>query len=234
MLRKYIKKLVYRERASGEAYIRWLRQQGVGIGKNTCIVDVRNLSIDTTRPYLISIGDDVTFSDHVTILAHDYSWSVITRSYPGEIYPSSGTVSIGNNVFVGSHVTILQNVTIGNNVIIGAGSVVTKDIADGMVVAGVPAKAVTSVEKLREKRAGDAIPSLKLVLERYREVYGRDADEYALREHLAFYQSAEEIRQQHPKYYEAYQLDRVSCDLRIAQGREELIRKVLDDASSSA
>ena len=68
----------------------------------------------------------------------------------------------------------------------------------------------------------------------YRERASGEAYIRRLREHLAFYKSAEEIRQQHADYYEGYRLDRVSCDLRIAQGREELIRKVLDDASSSA
>lgn len=46
---------------------------------------------------------------------------------------------IGNNVRIGSNVTILP-VTIGDNVVIGAGSVVTKDIPSNTVVKGNPAK----------------------------------------------------------------------------------------------
>lgn len=46
---------------------------------------------------------------------------------------------VGNNVRIGSNVTILP-VIIGNNVIIGAGSVVTKDIPDNAIVKGNPAK----------------------------------------------------------------------------------------------
>ena len=46
---------------------------------------------------------------------------------------------IGNNVRIGSNVTILP-VKIGNNVVIGAGAVVTKDIPDNTTVKGNPAK----------------------------------------------------------------------------------------------
>ena len=47
---------------------------------------------------------------------------------------------IGDNVYIGPSVCLVENVHIGNNVTIGAGSVVTKDIPDDATVAGVPAK----------------------------------------------------------------------------------------------
>lgn len=46
----------------------------------------------------------------------------------------------------------MYNVTIGNNVIIGAGSIVTKDIPDGVVCAGIPCKVIGSFEDFVEKR----------------------------------------------------------------------------------
>lgn len=51
----------------------------------------------------------------------------------------SGNVTIGNSVFIGSNATILPNIKIGNNVVVAAGSVVTKDVPDNCMVAGVPA-----------------------------------------------------------------------------------------------
>jgi len=48
---------------------------------------------------------------------------------------------IGNNVRIGSNVTLLP-ITVGDNVIIGAGSVVTKDIPPNCVIAGNPAKII--------------------------------------------------------------------------------------------
>lgn len=47
---------------------------------------------------------------------------------------------IGDNVYIGPHVSIVEGVHIGNNVTIGAGAVVVKDIPDNATVAGVPAK----------------------------------------------------------------------------------------------
>lgn len=47
---------------------------------------------------------------------------------------------IGDNVLIGSGAKILGPVKIGNNVVIGANAVVTKDIPDGCLVVGVPAK----------------------------------------------------------------------------------------------
>jgi acetyltransferase-like isoleucine patch superfamily enzyme len=51
-------------------------------------------------------------------------------------------IIIGNDVWIGSDVTILNNVKIGNGAIIALGSIVTKDIPDYAIVAGIPAKIV--------------------------------------------------------------------------------------------
>lgn len=59
----------------------------------------------------------------------------------------SKPVTIGNDVWIGGNCTILPGVTIGNNVVVAAGAVVTKDVPDNCVVAGVPAKIIKKFEQ---------------------------------------------------------------------------------------
>ncbi len=53
---------------------------------------------------------------------------------------SKGGVVIGNNVWLGNNVCVMPGVTIGDNAVIGANSVVTHDIPEFCVAAGIPAK----------------------------------------------------------------------------------------------
>ncbi|WP_432798745.1 acyltransferase [Poriferisphaera sp. WC338] len=49
-------------------------------------------------------------------------------------------VTIGDDVWIGGHASILAGINIGNGVVIAAGAVVTKDVPDNAIVGGVPAK----------------------------------------------------------------------------------------------
>ncbi len=55
---------------------------------------------------------------------------------------SSSPVSIGDYVFIGPRSIILPGVTIADRAVVAAGAVVTKDVGEGQVVAGVPAKPI--------------------------------------------------------------------------------------------
>lgn len=62
-----------------------------------------------------------------------------------------GVPTIGNNVFIGAGAKIIGAVKLGNNIIVGANAVVTKDVPDGAIVGGVPAK-IISMEGEKEVR----------------------------------------------------------------------------------
>ena len=64
-------------------------------------------------------------------------------------------ITIGDNCWLASNVTVCPGVTIGNNCVIGAGSVVTKDIPDNSLVLGVPGRVV---RKITEKDRLDNYP----------------------------------------------------------------------------
>lgn len=57
-----------------------------------------------------------------------------------------------DDVFIGSNVTILNDVRIGSNSIVAAGAVVTKDVPANSVVGGVPAKVICSMDEYLNKR----------------------------------------------------------------------------------
>lgn len=130
-------------RLTGEVPTSTLIKRGLKVG--TDFNRQQGCYIDPTHCFLVEIGNHVTFSIRVTVLAHDAS----TKKILG--YTKIGRVTVGDNVFVGANTTILPGVQIGNNVIIGAGSVVTHSIPDNMVVAGNPAKVICSVEDYKAK-----------------------------------------------------------------------------------
>lgn len=119
-------------------------KQGFTAGKNFSYNG--GFPIDGNYPWLISVGDNVTLSTGVKILAHDASTAKIDG-----VHTKLGSVKIGNNVFIGYNSIVLCNVRIGDNVIIGAGSVVTHDIPSNSVYAGNPAKFICSFEDYSNK-----------------------------------------------------------------------------------
>ncbi len=51
-------------------------------------------------------------------------------------------ITIGDDVWIGGHSTILPGVSIGDGAVVAAGAVVTKDVPDNVVVGGIPAKVI--------------------------------------------------------------------------------------------
>lgn len=102
-----------------------------------------------TDPELISIGTNVKIASGVSFINHDIIPSMLNTKFSSHDFaPSFGCIEIGDNVMIGADVLILPNVKIGSNVIIGAGSVVTKDIPDNSVAAGIPCRVVGNFDDL--------------------------------------------------------------------------------------
>lgn len=121
---------------------KWIRE-GAKIGEKFQLE--RSSYIDSSFPWLIEIGNDVTIAPEVMILSHDGS----TKKVIG--YSKIGKVKIGNNVFIGSKTIILPNTTIGDNTIVGAGSIVVGDIPPNVVISGSPAKIIMKLDEFKNK-----------------------------------------------------------------------------------
>lgn len=85
----------------------------------------------------IELGDGCMIGHQVVIatLNHDLMPERRASMIPAK-------VTLGRNVWVGAHATILPGVTIGDNSVVAAGAVVTKDVPANCVAAGVPASVV--------------------------------------------------------------------------------------------
>jgi acetyltransferase-like isoleucine patch superfamily enzyme len=90
----------------------------------------------------ITIGNDVTVGSNTVIIDNDFHPISLQQR---KIQPQDGNVSpieIQDDVFIGMGCLILKGVHIGRESVIGAGSVVTKDVPPGVVVAGNPAQVI--------------------------------------------------------------------------------------------
>ena len=150
-IKKFVKRILLPNTYNSQAYKQYLRKHGVIIGEHTEIYAPNNVTIDIRKPGLIRIGDYCSITKDVTILAHDYSISVVRKQY-GQFVGGSLPVTIGDNCFIGVKSTILMGTTIGNNCIIGCNSVVKGVFPDNVVIAGNPAKIICSIEEYYEKK----------------------------------------------------------------------------------
>lgn len=128
--------------------VRYFRSLGAIIGENC---EIRNSSFGS-EPYLITIGNNVRINSGVQLITHDGGVWVLRNMK--EEYKTADLVKpirIGDNVHVGSNAIIMPGVSIGSNCIIGCGAVVTKNIPDNSIAAGVPARVIKTIEEYEEK-----------------------------------------------------------------------------------
>ena len=125
-------------------YAEFLGRHG---GFNAIGVECRfNLDVVVTDPAYVRVGNNVTLSS-CALIGHDGSIGVLNRAY-GLKLDAVGKIDIRDNVFIGYDAIVLPGVTIGPNAIVAAGAVVTKDVAAGDIVGGIPARPIGKVDEL--------------------------------------------------------------------------------------
>ncbi|MFI8894007.1 acyltransferase [Streptomyces paradoxus] len=107
--------------------------------------DIRTGADCTVNPFTVvrgsvTLGDGVRIGAHTSLLAFNHGFA---PGLPVHRQPvTSRGITVGDDVWIGSHVVVLDGVTIGDHCVIGAGAVVTKDLPAWTVAAGNPARRI--------------------------------------------------------------------------------------------
>lgn len=141
---------------SSPNYISFLRKKGINVGNACFFQSPKTTWVDITRPNLVDIGDHCYFLENFLLLTHDNVSKVFGPLYH-DFLPSSGKVTIGNNVYFTRNCTVLKGVTIGDNCIIGFGSTVMHDIPANSVAAGTPARVICSIDEYYKRRQKESL-----------------------------------------------------------------------------
>ena len=105
-----------------------------------------NLGVMIAAQELVEIGDHCMFANGCFITDGNHRFDDPDVPVPWQGFTSKGPTRVGDNVWAGANVVITSGVTIGKRCVIGANSVVTQDLPDFTIAAGVPAKPVRKIE----------------------------------------------------------------------------------------
>jgi len=101
----------------------------------------------------VSIGRECIVADRVMLIDFDHGVVEVERPIRLQgIYKRD--VRVGHNVWIGYGACVLRGVTIGDNAVVGTSAVVTKDVPENAVIAGVPARVIRMRDAPRSMRWG--------------------------------------------------------------------------------
>lgn len=117
----------------------------VSIGKNAVIMmgAVINIGAEIGEGAMIDMNAVVGARGKIGKRVHLGAGAVVAGVLEP---PSKEPCVIGDDVLIGANAVILEGVKIGNNSVVAAGAVVMDDVPEGVVVVGVPAKIVKTVD----------------------------------------------------------------------------------------
>lgn len=157
---------------NGAKVWRWTSAELI-IGNYCSIANNVNFIVDDGY-HTISEITNYPFINNMTLIKEDIAIRESKNQKEG--------IYIGHDVWMGINAVILPGVRIGNGVTIAAGSVVTKDVPDFVVIAGVPAKIIKEKYSQEQKTACNEIAwwswDSKLIKERQADFYQLSVEEF--------------------------------------------------------
>lgn len=154
IIKKRMFKLIYKFICLvGFNHINFLKKHNVfeKIGDN-CFYQPTTLP---NEPKLIKLNNNVKIATNVFFYTHDVINSVFSVIDKVPYDTHSSCIEIYDNVFIGANSVLIGPLKIGPNAIVAAGSVVTKNVEEGTIVGGNPAKVIGKFEDLKKKRKID-------------------------------------------------------------------------------
>ena len=146
------------KRLSVYGKLRVIRENGkTEIGRNVKLYPHVKVSLcgEKDRPAILKLGNNVAIGDRTEIHVGErieigdntlISWDccIMDRDYHkfGGDVELKRPIKIGSRVWIGCNCLIMKGVTIGDGAVVAAGSVVTKDVPQGALVGGNPAKVI--------------------------------------------------------------------------------------------
>lgn len=115
-------------------------QRGAEFSRKLSIGDNSGVGIDCQLQGTVTIGNNVMMGPEVYIYTRNHAHDRVDIPMIEQGYEEERPVTIEDDVWIGSRVTILPGVTVGRGAVIGASAVVTKDVPAYAVVGGNPAK----------------------------------------------------------------------------------------------
>ena len=119
---------------------------GVKMGKG-CYISTTELP---SEGFLIELGDYVRIANHASLYTHGSIYS-LRIYYNNPTLDYFGKIKIGSYSHIGAYAMIMPGVTIGERCVVGGGSVVTKSVPDGCMVAGNPARIIGHTDEFYKR-----------------------------------------------------------------------------------
>lgn len=128
----------------------YFRKAGMKVGQRCNLYS----NIMTAEPYLVEIGDNVTFAGDVALVTHDNSIGKLNLGGSNLF----GKITIGSNCFIGQRSIIMYGVTLADNIIVSSGSVVCNSFSQSkIIIGGNPAHIIGTWDALESKNGSIAL-----------------------------------------------------------------------------
>ena len=148
--KQFLLKLLFMTLPSSKARVKFIRKHNLfdSIGEQI-LWQPHLLPMDSK---MIRLHNNIVVANDVAFITHDAIYDVFDHLGEGKFVQNVGCIEVMDNVFIGYGAKILPGVRIGPNAIVAAGSIVTKDVPEGSVVGGNPAKVIGRFDDVKEKQ----------------------------------------------------------------------------------